>query len=70
MQETNTATPAQKSFLRLPQVIQKTGMSRATIYNYISKGAFPAPYLLGERSVGFLCSEVDAWIDSRVALRG
>lgn len=69
MQETTTATPAPKSFLRLPAVIQKTGMSRATIYNYINKGEFPAPYLLGARSVGFLCSEIDTWIDSRIALR-
>lgn len=59
-----------KKVLRLPQVIQKTGLSRATIYAYIKKDQFPAPFPLSERSVGWLESSIDSWIDSRVALRG
>ena len=31
---------------------------------------FPKPVPLGENSVGFLESEIDAWIKDRVALRG
>lgn len=70
MQETTTAPPAPKIILRLPQVVQKSGRSRASIYADIERGVFPAPISLGERSVGWLESEVDQWIDSRIALRG
>lgn len=59
-----------KTILRLPQVIQKTGRGRASIYADIGKGIFPEPISLGERSVGWLESEVDHWIDTRIALRG
>ena len=62
--------PSSKNILRLPQVIQKTGMSRATIYAYLKQSNFPAPISLGVRSVGWISSEVDQWIDSRIALRG
>ena len=59
-----------KNILRLPQVCQKTGLSRPTIYAYMKKGLFPAPIPLGERSVGWLESSVENWIDSRIATRG
>lgn len=57
--------------LRLTPVIQKTGISRATIYDKINKGEFPRPISLGVRSVGWLESEIEAWIASRIeASRG
>ena len=65
-----TSTHSSKKVLRLHKVIEKTGMSRATIYAYLKIRNFPAPISLGERSVGWLESEVDQWIDSRIALRG
>ena len=52
--------------LRLPAVIDKTGLSRATIYLKISKKTFPLPISLGERSVGWLESEVEAWIQGQI----
>ena len=64
------STPSSKNILRLPQVVQKTGLSRATIYAYIKKNQFPVQLSLGERSSGWLESEVENWIDSRIALRG
>ena len=63
-------TSAPKNILRLPKVVQKTGLSRATIYAYIKKNQFPAPLSLGDRSSGWLENEVENWIDSRIALRG
>jgi prophage regulatory protein len=53
--------------LRLPQVKQKSGKSRSAIYHDISQGTFPKPIRLGARSVGWLESEVEAWIQSRRA---
>lgn len=52
--------------LRIKQTKERTGLSRSTLYNYIKEGKFPAPIPLGARAVGWLSSEVDAWIESRV----
>jgi prophage regulatory protein len=50
--------------LRLPTVRVRTGLSRSTIYLRISRSEFPAPVSLGGRAVGWLESDVDAWISS------
>ena len=55
--------------LRLPEVVRRTGLSRSTLYNRIAAGAFPRPLRLGDRSVGWLESEVDDWIQRLVELR-
>ena len=65
-----TAVPSSKKVLRLPAVTRKVGACRSWIYGEIKKGNFPSPIPLGERSVGWVESEVDQWIDSRIALRG
>lgn len=51
--------------LRLPAVKARTGLSRSSIYLRIKRGNFPAPFALGARSVGWLESEVVAWIADR-----
>lgn len=55
-----------ESLLRLPTVITRTGLSRSTIYLRVSEGCFPAPVPIGPRAVGWLESEIDAWIRHRV----
>ena len=52
--------------LRRQQVQARTGLSRSTIYMAIAGGTFPRPVKLGARAVGWLESEIDAWLDSRV----
>lgn len=52
--------------LRLADVKGRTGLSRSTIYLNISQDNFPSPISLGARSVGWLESEIDAWIESRI----
>ena len=52
--------------LRLPKVICLTGLSRSTIFNRIAAGDFPSSVSLGGRSVGWVGSEVDEWIDSQI----
>jgi len=52
------------SILRLPIVISRTGLSRATIYLKISQGKFPQPISLGARAVGWWESEINSWLDS------
>jgi prophage regulatory protein len=57
------------TIIRLPQAIQKTGLSRSTIYGLISSGDFPARIKLSPRTMGFLESELDAWIAGKAANR-
>lgn len=52
--------------LRLPAVLAKVSISRATVYNYGRLGLFPRPVKLGPRAVGWYESDIDAWIASRV----
>jgi prophage regulatory protein len=56
--------------LRLPEVINTTGLGRSSIYAYVQKNAFPQPIRLGERAVGWKSDEVAAWIEQRAEMRG
>lgn len=56
-------------FLRLSDVKARTGLSRSTIYLNISKGTFPRHISLGARCVGWLESEIDEWMQSRITHR-
>ena len=51
--------------IRIPEVLRRIGVSRSTLYEWQSRGAFPASIPLGERSVGLLESDVTAWIEAR-----
>lgn len=54
---------AQK-ILRLRDVVERTGLSRSSIYLKASQGQFPSPFKLGAgaRASGWLESQVDRWI--------
>ena len=52
-------------FLDIAEVKKRTGLSRATIYNYVGAGIFPRQRKLGPRRVAWLESDVDAWIAER-----
>ena len=54
------------SIQRLPIVKARTGLSRSTIYSRGAEGSFPKPVSLGARAVGWLESEIDSWLSSRV----
>jgi prophage regulatory protein len=62
MRQANIGSPL---ILRRPQVEARTGLSRSTLYQYIQDGLFPRPVSLGPRAVGWLESEVNAWIAAR-----
>ena len=63
MSQSNQLAPI---LLRRKDVQIRTGLARSTIYLYIQQGAFPKPVTLGRRAVGWLESEVSAWITERV----
>lgn len=55
--------------IRIREAIQKTGLSKSSIYDLMAQGRFPQTVRLGGRSVAFVESEVDAWIAERIAAR-
>jgi prophage regulatory protein len=54
------------TILRLPSVKARTGLSRSSIYSFVSRGEFPRPIALGSRAVGWNSEAVDAWITGRI----
>ena len=52
--------------LRFPQVKDRTGLSHSSTYQKISEGDFPEPISLGARAVGWIESEVEAWLVAQV----
>ena len=56
-------------FMRLPEVINTCGLSRSTIYDLISREQFPSQISLGGKNVAWLASEIDEWMQSRIAQR-
>jgi len=61
-----TQIPRTLSILRRQQVQARTGLSRSTIYAYVAKGEFPSPVSLGARAVGWIETEIDAWLATRI----
>jgi prophage regulatory protein len=55
--------------LRLPSVEDRTGLERSAIYRAMDRGDFPRPVRVGLRAVAWLESEVDAWLDRKLAQR-
>jgi prophage regulatory protein len=51
---------------RLPVVIDKTGLSRSSIYLRMSKGEFPKSISLGDRAIGWLESDVEQWLEDKI----
>ncbi|WP_082450185.1 helix-turn-helix transcriptional regulator [Sphingomonas sp. Leaf231] len=56
-------------FLRLPLVIQRTGLPRSTLYRLIGEGRFPKQVPLTQRTVGWKASSVQRWLDDPIGFR-
>ena len=56
-----------EAILRFPAVQGRVSLSRTQIYELIARGDFPRQFKLSERASGWLASEVDAWIEQRIA---
>lgn len=61
--------PSGPRLIRLRTVREKTGLSKSSLYALAQQGRLPVPVKLGERSSGWVESEVDAWIAKRLAAR-
>jgi prophage regulatory protein len=54
--------------LRLPEVMKRVGICRASIYARIAEGMFPKQISLGARAVGWLESDIDAWLAAKITM--
>jgi len=55
--------------LKRTDITSNLGLSRSHMYALIQKGEFPKPIKLSERSSAWLESEVQDWVESRIASR-
>lgn len=55
-----------EKLIRLPAVMQRTGLSRSVLYAAVKRGHFPAPIKLSARCAAWPASEVARWIDARI----
>jgi prophage regulatory protein len=53
--------------LRLPEVMKNTGLARSTIYKMIAAKSFPVQISLGVKSVGWLESDIQNWIQDKIS---
>ena len=54
-----------RRILRLPKVLEMTGLSRTSVWRQVKAGTFPKPVKLGPRAVGWLASKIDKWLRNR-----
>ena len=69
----------QKRFIRFPEVMNRTGYGRTSIYRKMEDGDFPKSVKLGgppkdpsvfdSRAVAWIEDEVEQWIESRIEER-
>ena len=76
---TKTSNGPKHRFIRLPEVMSRTGYGRTSIYRKMEDGSFPKSLKLGgppkdpnefdSRAVAWIEEEVDQWIESRIEAR-
>jgi len=55
--------------LRCKEIENKISLKKSTIYAMIQNGLFPGPIKLNQKSVGWIESEVDEWLNQRAMER-
>jgi len=54
------------TILRLPEVKERTKLSRSTLYLMMSRDKFPATISLGDRAVGWLEEDINNWLEQKI----
>lgn len=58
--------PTQESFMRLPDVIGRVGLSKSEIYRRIKANAFPKGHRRSHKVCIWYQSEVDDWVNKQI----
>ena len=53
------------NLLRRQQVIDRVGLSRSSLYSYMSRNLFPRPIKIGVRAVAWSETAINDWIAGR-----
>ncbi len=56
---------SENRILRLPEVLNRIGVSRATLHRMVQAQTFPAPCKITSKSTGWTSAQIDAWIAGR-----
>ncbi|MBT2747546.1 AlpA family transcriptional regulator [Lysobacter sp. ISL-42] len=59
----------ERRLIRLPQVVERTGLSRSTIYRRVAEGGFPRPVNPRGSLSAWVEDEVNAWINAEIMNR-
>jgi len=51
--------------VRMSSLIQRVGLSRASIYRLMDQGVFPKSFKIGNSAIGWDETDIDAWIAER-----
>ena len=65
MNSNHSNTEHPNRLMRLKEVINTSGLSRASIYSFMEQGAFPQPLSLGARAIGWRSQDIRNWIQER-----
>ena len=57
----------QNRLISIQEACRRSSLSRTSINKYRAAGLFPRPIKLGEKRLAFVESEVDDWIEKRIA---
>lgn len=61
MSSENSTSP-RHSLLRLPEVMNRTGLSRSSVYLRMKRGDFPKPIQLGPRAIAWVEKDIQEFI--------
>lgn len=56
----------QLRFIRMRDVVNKTGLSQASIYRRMNEGQFPSSISIGANRVAWVEHEVDEWMRQQI----
>jgi len=59
-----------QKLLRLSDVLDKTGLSRAMLYKLMKEDSFPLNVQISKRSVGWVESEIEGWMEQKLNNKG
>jgi prophage regulatory protein len=56
------AADSASRILRLKPVLERTGLSRSTLYRKVECGTFPKQVRISERCIGWREADIDQWL--------
>ena len=57
------------SILRVQEVSRRVGLSRTTLWRLAKRGEFPQARKLTAKTIGWLESDVEEWIETRARIK-